>query len=177
MIKQLSTKTVYKNPWMTVREDQVEFSNGHQGIYGVVEKDHFALIVPFDGRHFHLVKQYRYSTGVDSIEFPQGKHEDATAMSPIDLANAELEEEIGLRTKKIEEIGFFYEAPGYSNQGFHLFLATDLYEGQAKPDMTESDLVHVTMTVEEFEQAIIKGEITDAPTISAYGLLKVKKVI
>jgi len=174
MIRQTSTKTVYKNPWMTVREDKVEFPNGHKGIYGVVEKDHFALIIPFDGTHFHLVEQYRYPTGEQSIEFPQGKHEDNPTINPIDLANAELEEEIGLVANEMNEIGFLFEAPGYSNQGFHIFFATDLSEGQKKPDVTETDLVHHKMTIEEFEQAVLSGKITDAPTISAYGLWKIK---
>lgn len=48
MIKQLSTKTVYENKWMKVREDNVEFSNGSRGIYGVVEKPDFAMVIPFD---------------------------------------------------------------------------------------------------------------------------------
>lgn len=177
MIKQLSTKSVYENLWMKVREDEVEFPNGHKGIYGVVEKDHFSLIVPFDGAFFHLVKQYRYPIGTYSVEFPQGKHESVSAINAIDLANEELEEEIGLKTKSIIQIGFFYEAPGFSNQGFHVFFATDLYQGEKKPDITESDLEHIKMTIEEFEQAIISGDITDAPTISAYGLLKAKKLI
>ncbi len=177
MIKQLTTKIVYKNPWMKVREDKVEFSNGHQGIYGVVEKDHFALIVPFDGTHFHLVKQFRYPTSSYSIEFPQGKHEADPSMNPVDLANAELKEELGLTAGAMTEIGFFHEAPGYSTQGFHLFLATDLKKGEIKPDITETDLIHIKMTILEFEQAILKGDITDAPTISAYGLLKASKII
>lgn len=177
MIKKLDTKIVYKNPWMTVREDTIAFSNGHKGIFGVVEKDHFALIIPFDGLHFHLVQQFRYATGEQSIEFPQGKHETSSAITPQDLANAELEEEIGLVASEMIEIGFLYEAPGYSTQGFHIFFATTLSSGQKNPDETEVDLIHCKMTAEEFEQAVLNGKITDAPTISAYGLLKMKKLV
>lgn len=157
---------------MKVREDKVEFSNGHKGIYGVVEKDHFALIIPFDGTHLHLVEQYRYPTGKQSIEFPQGKHEDTATINPVELANAELEEELGLVADEITEIGFLYEAPGYCNQGFHIFFATGLSQGKKNPDVTETDLKHHKMTIEEFEQAVLSGRITDAPTISAYGLWK-----
>lgn len=177
MTKQLSTKIVYQNPWMKVREDEVVFSNGHKGIYGVVEKDHFALIVPYDGHYFHLVKQYRYAIGEHSIEFPQGKHEDRLPIDLLDVASSELEEEIGLRARSLKKIGFFYEAAGYSNQGFHLFLATDLYKGTKKPDLTEADLLHIPMSLKEFEKSIISGSITDAPTISAYGLLKAKGIV
>jgi 8-oxo-dGTP pyrophosphatase MutT (NUDIX family) len=177
MIKQLATKIVYQNPWMKVREDTVEFANGHQGIYGVVEKDHFALIVPFDGTHLHLVKQFRYATGKYSLEFPQGKHEDGKTERPLELAQAELQEEIGARAGQISEIAFLYEAPGYSNQGFHLFFATDLTFGTTRRDLTEADLEHISMTIDEFEQAIVDGTITDAPTISAFTVVRLKKLL
>lgn len=176
MTKQLSSKTVYQNPWMVVREDEVEFPNGHRGIYGVVEKTDFALIIPFDGTHFHLVKQYRYPTEQDSIEFPQGKHESDRQMDPTDLAKAELQEETGLVAKKMEHLGFFHEAPGYSNQGFHIFLATKLTKGETHLDITETGLETLTLTPHEFERAVINGKITDSPTISAYGLWKIKNL-
>ncbi|MEO8580984.1 MAG: NUDIX hydrolase [Patescibacteria group bacterium] len=170
MIKQLSTKIVYENQWMRVREDTVEFPNEHQGIYGVVEKSDFALIIPFDGEHFYLVRQYRYPIQQFSLEFPQGKHEESVKIFPLDLAKAELKEETGLVTKNIKEIGFLHEAPGYANQGFHIFLATELSQQGQKLDLTEEGLVIVKLSVSEFEQMIRIGEITDAPTISAYTL-------
>ncbi|MCA9369878.1 NUDIX hydrolase [Candidatus Woesebacteria bacterium] len=177
MIKQLSSKTIYQNPWMKVREDQVLFANGHQGIYGVVEKDDFALIVPFDGTHLHLVRQYRYPIREYSLEFPQGKHEDNTRASPTQLATAELEEELGLKADSMHEIGFLREAAGYCNQGFHLFFATELNQGVTKPDATEAELEHIKMTPTEFEQAVCDGSIVDAPSVSAYGLVMMKGLL
>ena len=35
---------------MRLREDQILRSNGEKGIYGVVEKDDGAIILPIDGR-------------------------------------------------------------------------------------------------------------------------------
>lgn len=177
MIKQLSTKKVYKNPWMVVREDVVEFPNGHQGIYGIIDKPDFALVIPFDGLRFYLVKQYRYPISKTSIEFPQGKHKENSQMDPLELAKEELLEETGLVAEKIIEIGFLYEAPGYSNQGFHIFFATGLTQKETKLDVTETDLETLTMSPGEFEQAIDTGKITDASTVSAYGLLKIKKIL
>ena len=34
---------------MTLREDQIAYQNGDHGIYGVVDKPDFVLIIPFDG--------------------------------------------------------------------------------------------------------------------------------
>ncbi len=162
---------------MTVREDKVEFPNRHTGIYGVVDKSNFALIIPFDGTSLYLVKQYRYPIKEESIEFPQGKHEDDPSIDPLVLAKAELMEETGLVASDIKEIGFLHEAPGYSSQGFHIFLATHLVEGEKQPDVTEADLESLKVTIGEFEEMVKTGEITDAPTISAYGLLKIHKII
>lgn len=174
MIKQLTTKVVYQNPWMKVLEDEVEFQNGHKGIYGVVDKSDFALIIPFDGEKFHLVKQYRYPTKQESIEFPQGKHEDNPTEDPDLMARAELLEEIGFEANKLQSIGFLHEAPGYSNQGFFIYLATDLVQKETKLDLTEAGLERLELTPQEFSQAVENGHITDAPTISAYGLLVIK---
>jgi ADP-ribose pyrophosphatase len=177
MIKKLSSKIVYENPWMTVREDEVEFGNQHRGIYGVVDKSDFALIIPFDGVHLYLVKQYRYPIKESSLEFPQGKHEDDPNANPLDLARAELLEETGLVANIIKEIGFLHEAPGYSSQGFHIFIATDLIEGNNQPDITEDDLESIKVTIVEFEEMVKTGEILDAPTVSAFGLLKINRII
>ncbi len=177
MIKLLTSKTVYQNPWMSVREDEVEFQNGHKGTYGVVDKSDFALIIPFDGNNFFLVKQYRYPTQQKSTEFPQGKHENDTSISPLDLARAELKEETGLEAGKMEELGFLYEAPGYSSQGFHIFLASQLSQGAQCLDVTEDDLEILKVSISEFEKMVRSGQITDASTISAYGLLRALRVI
>lgn len=73
-IRQVSSRVVYRNPWMTVREDQVE-RDGQPGIYGVVEKHDSAVILPIDGDHIYLVEQFRYPIGRRSLELPQGSLE------------------------------------------------------------------------------------------------------
>lgn len=162
---------------MKVREDKVEFPNGHKGIYSVVEKSDFALIVPFDGKNFYLVKQYRYPTKRDSWEFPEGMHESSPDTDPLKLAKDELEEETGYKARTMVKIGFLHEAPGYSTQGFHIFLATDLTPGNQHLDEREDKIKVKQVTKNELGQMIIDGRITDTPTVAAYALLSVKKII
>ena len=64
-IRQLSSRVVYRNTWMTVREDEIERDNGARGIYGVVEKYDSAIILAIDGDQVYLVEQYRYPLGSD----------------------------------------------------------------------------------------------------------------
>src|SRR6266536_1922942 len=71
VIQQLATRTVYRNPWMTVREDQIRRPDGSQGVYGVIDKPDFALVIPADRGGFWLVEQYRYTVGGRFWEFPQ----------------------------------------------------------------------------------------------------------
>lgn len=177
MIKQLSTKIVYQNKWMTVKEDGVEFANGSQGIFGTVEKPDFALIVPLFENGFQLVKQYRYPVQQSFWEFPQGSYEEKPGIDPAELAKNELKEETGLVAGVLKKVGFLYEAYGYCNQGFHIFLAQDLLQLTAKREQSEQDMVSKRVTFAEFEQMVERGEITDAPTMSAYGLLRMKRVI
>ena len=56
----LSSRQVYANPWMTVREDAVRRDDGSDGIFGVIDKPTAAVVIPFDGERFHLVEQFRY---------------------------------------------------------------------------------------------------------------------
>jgi ADP-ribose pyrophosphatase len=60
-IETTSTRFVYENRWMRVREDTIRRRDGSTGICGVVEKSDFVVIVPVDDEgQVHLVEQYRY---------------------------------------------------------------------------------------------------------------------
>lgn len=178
-ITQLSSQTVYQNRWMRVREDKVEFPSGERGIYSVVDKPHFALIIPVNRatRQVILVQQFRYPVQEILWEFPQGSLENNLTATPEEIAAQELVEETGLRAKKMTRLGFLYEAYGFSSQGFHVFIAEDLQEVEKSPEKTEQFMDQRPFSIAEFEQLVEHGQIKDAPTVSAYGLLKIKKFI
>ena len=50
-IRTLSTREIYRNPWLRLREDAIERNNGAPGIYSVVDKQDCAIILPIDGDH------------------------------------------------------------------------------------------------------------------------------
>jgi 8-oxo-dGTP pyrophosphatase MutT (NUDIX family) len=173
MIKQLSSTKVYKNAWMQIDEDTVQFENGHQGIYGVVQKNDFALIIPYENNRFTMIQQYRYPIQKVSIEFPQGMHEENSHISPSELAKSELLEETGIVSKNMQVLGCLNLGPGYIKQNFHIFLATGLTYTQKHPEITESEIETITFTQKEIENKIISGEITDSPSVASYGLWKI----
>ena len=71
-ITTLSSREVYRNHWMRLREDEILRSNGQKGIYGVVEKDDAAIILPVDQGRVWLVEQFRYTIQERALELPQG---------------------------------------------------------------------------------------------------------
>ena len=71
-IKTLSSREVYRNAWLRLREDEVERSNGARGIYGVVDKDDCAIILPIQGETIYLIEQFRYTVQERCLELPQG---------------------------------------------------------------------------------------------------------
>lgn len=168
-IETLSSREVYRNHWMRVREDQILRSNGREGIYGVVDKDDSAIILPIDGDRVWLVEQYRYTIGERALELPQGGWE-CEVDNPEELARGELKEEIGLDAGRMVHLGSLWIAYGFTRQRQHVFLATDLRPTETDRDAEEHDLTVHSMTVAEFEQKMLDGTIRDNCTLSAWGL-------
>ncbi len=171
-IKRVDTKVVYKNRWMTVREDRVKRPNGDQGLFGVVEKPDFSLIIPFDGENFHLVEQYRYPVDGRFWEFPQGSWELDPDADPAQVAAGELAEETGLQAGSISKLGKLFQAYGYSNQAVHVFLATDLKMGDSAPEPEEHGLVSAAFSVAACDEMVTDGRIADLSTVGALHLFE-----
>jgi ADP-ribose pyrophosphatase len=171
-IRTLSSREVYRNPWLRVREDEIERSNGAKGIYGVIEKDDAAVILPIEGDTIYLVEQFRYTIGERALELPQGGWETAD-VDPEELARGELREETGLVAASMTYLGKIWIAYGFAKQKQYVFLATGLTPAETDPDPEEHDLIAKTASIAEFEQMLLDGTIQDACTLAAWGLYKV----
>lgn len=168
-IRTLGSREIYRNPWLRLREDQIERSNGTHGIYGVIEKDDCAVIVPIEGDTITLVEQFRYTIQQQSLELPQGGWE-AAEVDPEELARGELREETGLVASTMIHLGTMWIAYGFAKQKQHVFLATGLTQESRDLDPEEHDLVVRTVAVPEFQRMILDGTIQDSCTIAAWGL-------
>lgn len=169
-LRRIDSKTVYKNRWMTVREDRVRRPNGDDGLYGVVEKPDFSLVVPFDGEKFHLVQQYRYPVGGRYWEFPQGSKELEPDTTPEQVAAEELAEETGLKSGNIVKLGKLFQAYGYANQSVHVFLATDLTAGEPALEAEEAGLITQTFTRNQCDSMMMDGRMADLASVAALHL-------
>jgi ADP-ribose pyrophosphatase len=174
----LSTREVYRNPWLSLREDQILRSNGKQGIYSVVDKEDCAIIIPLElegeESRVWLVEQFRYTIQKRCLELPQGGWE-MGGVDPEELARGELKEELGLHATQMAYLGAMWIAYGYSNQKQHVFLATGLTSTETNPDPEEHDLVAHCVSIADFEKMMLDGTIQDCCTLSAWGLYQMWK--
>ena len=172
-----SSRIVYRNRWMTVREDEIRRRDGTAGIYGVVEKADFAVIIAIEDNATYLVEQYRYPVQGRYWEFPQGSWERSENIDPLILARAELREETGLVADEMVHVGHLFECYGCSTQGYDIYLAQGLIQHSAQRELTEQDMICRRFDLKEVERMILDGTIKDAATVAAFGLLRLRGFI
>jgi ADP-ribose pyrophosphatase len=175
-IRRIGSVVVYQNRWMRVREDGIARADGSQGIYGVVEKPDFALVAAIEEGSVYLVEQYRYPVGARHWELPQGAKEGG-GVEPLAVAHAELREETGLSARSMLLAGSFFQAYGYSTQRCYVFLATELSQGECERESEEQGMISRSFPIVEVERMIAAGEIADAATVAAFGILRLKGLI
>jgi 8-oxo-dGTP pyrophosphatase MutT (NUDIX family) len=161
----LSTREVYDNNWIKVREDDVIRPDGEHGIYGVVHYKHIAVgVLAVEVDSIYLVGQYRYVLDRYSWEIPEGGCSEAEDI--LSAAKRELEEETGLHAGKWELMGRAYLSNSVSDELAVWFLATELTQGERHPEGTEQ----INVRRVPFDDALrmaLAGEITDALSLLA----------
>jgi 8-oxo-dGDP phosphatase len=170
-IERVTSREVYRNDWMTVREDEVRRPDGSNGIYGVIDKPNYALIIACDGDRIRLVEQFRYPLGLRRWEFPQGTAPGRADLDPTELAHRELREETGLRAASMIPLGVVDVAAGMSSQRGRVFVATGITEGEHDREHTEQDMASRWFARSDVERMMRDGEITDAQSLAAWTLL------
>ncbi|MDH6244592.1 NUDIX hydrolase [Mycobacterium sp. OTB74] len=175
MIERIDSREVYRNSWLVVREDAIRRPDGSAGIYSVVDKPTYALVIAQQDDMIHLVEQYRYPLGLRRWEFPQGTAPgtlDGDQPPPLELAARELREETGLRAASMRLLGQLDVAAGMSSQRGWVFHATGITEGDHDREHEEQDMRSAWFTTAQFEDMVRTGEITDAQSIAAWMLLR-----
>jgi 8-oxo-dGTP pyrophosphatase MutT (NUDIX family) len=170
-VRTTSSREVYRNPWIRVREDAVEHADGSPGVYGVVEKPTAALVVAAERGGYWLVEQFRHPLGRRSWEFVQGTWPAGGGGTAEELARAELAEETGLRAGELRHLGRIDIAPGLTDQQTDVWLATDLTAGPTAREVTEADMRQGFVPEAELHAMVRDGRFTDAPSLAAYSLL------
>ena len=161
----VSHRRVYPGRVLSVDLDEIEEPGEIRATREVVRHPGSVVILAVDDEgRLVLVKQYRYPVDDVIWEIPAGRQDPGE--SPEEGARRELEEEVGATAAKVELLLSFYATPGYCDEVMHLFRATGLTKGAARPEDDE----HIEarwVTVAEARAMADRGEVKDAKTLLA----------
>jgi 8-oxo-dGTP pyrophosphatase MutT (NUDIX family) len=161
----LSSREVYNNHWIRLREDAVVRPDGEEGIYGVVHFKNVAIgILAVEDDFIYMVGQYRYTLEQYSWEIPEGGCPESEDF--LSAAKRELAEETGLRAEKWEKMGEAYLSNSVTDERAVWFAATGLTQGEHHPEGTEQLLVR-RVHLSQALRMTLTGEITDALSMLA----------
>ena len=167
----ITSDDIYNGRVVHLLLHRVRLPDGSESNREVVKHPGAVAIVALDDqRNVLLVRQFRLPAGQVLYEIPAGTLEDNE--DPEACAIRELQEETGYKPAKIENLGGFYTAPGYTTEFIHLFLANNLTESHLELDADE----FIEAERAPFAEALAmieRGEIVDGKTI--LGLLRVAR--
>jgi ADP-ribose pyrophosphatase len=156
---------VYQGRVFGVERVQVRLPNGRESVYDLVRHRGAVTIVPVDDMgNILFVRQYRLGAEKLLLELPAGVLE--VDEDPAFGAAREIREETGQAAGKLEPLGTFYMAPGYSSEYMHIFLARGLYLDPLEADADEF-LQVVAVPIEEAYRMAEHGEILDGKTLAS----------
>jgi ADP-ribose pyrophosphatase len=158
-----STRQVYQNPWLSLREDIVALPNGRTTIYGVLSCSECVGVLPFlDPSTVLMVKQYRYVAQRVTWEMPTGGMHPGESREA--AAQRELAEEIGYQAQKLTWLTTFHTSKSVVDETAHLFLGEQMVKVEFPPDETEFIEVR-PLPFMEVLQMVLRSEITDSMTV------------
>ncbi len=164
----LSSKVSFKGKVFSVTTDKVTEPGGVTSTRDVIRHNGSVVILAVDASQnpadptILLERQYRHAAGQFLLELPAGRIEPEEAA--LAAAKRELIEETGFRARRWSRLVRYYASPGFLAETMQVFLAEDIYPGEAQPEPDEKiDLLHFPLS--EILRKIKDGKIHDGKTI------------
>jgi ADP-ribose pyrophosphatase len=172
MFKLLKSEVMYHGRAFDVLREQVCLPDGNTINLDIVEHVGSVAIVPLDSEgRVWFVRQYRHAAREMLLELPAGTLEPGE--HPEEGARRELREEIGMAAGKLELLGDFYLAPGYSTERMYVYLATQLTSDPLPGDADEFLSVE-TIPANHVMEMLGRGEFKDAKSLAALALARAR---
>ena len=166
----IKSETILQGRAFKVRRDYLKTSSGNETRLEIIEHGGSVVLIPVDNEDNVLfVRQYRHATGQDMLELPAGTRDNEEPYE--ECAAREVREETGMEAGKLEKVGEFYLAPGYSTEFMAVFIATQLKHNPLDADDDEFLSVEKIPLQNALEMAQ-SGKIVDAKSLAAFFLAK-----
>ena len=160
-VERLGAETVYSGRLVEVRVERFRHVDGEEVTREIVRHRGAVGIVAHDEEHVWLVRQPRETVEAELLEIPAGRL-DVDGEGPLEAAQRELAEEVGLGAESWEPIVSFYTSAGFTDERVHLFHATRLHEASAESEENERIEI-VPWPLSRLDEAI--AECRDAKTL------------
>ena len=169
-VKRLKRELVYKGAILDIYKDTMELPDGNKAEWDFVShRMGAAAILPVmkDGR-IVMVRQYRNALDRYTLEIPAGKL-DEPGEPKVECAFRELEEETGYRVESPENLEYLMSLTttvAFCDEAIDIFVAHNLIPSHQHLD--EDEVINVVpCSLEELEDMVYTGKITDGKTIAA----------
>jgi ADP-ribose pyrophosphatase len=165
---QIASKRVYTGKIVSLDVDTVRFPDGTTGELEMIRHPGASAVLPFlsdpkgEDPQILLIRQFRYAANGYVYEIPAGRLEPGE--DPKDCARRELLEETGCHASSVQYLTTIFTTPGFTDEKIHLFMATGVTAGEAKPESDEFMELE-PRTLSQALRMIQAGEIQDGKTI------------
>jgi ADP-ribose pyrophosphatase len=177
MLTTTATRIAFENRHVRLREDAVRYPDGASGVYAFIERPRYAIVAAIEDGHVWMVEQWRHPLRRRSLELPMGVAPGGDATPIEEAARIELREETGLTAACMQYVCDLAPAPALLAQTGALYLATGLTKGPQALEHGEQDLLATRLPVDDVIARILSGEIADAVTVAAFGLLRLREIV
>ncbi len=170
--KLISSREVYKNPWMSLREDIV-IKDWKEWLFGVTTYWEGTAILALDNENnVYLVEEYKYALGREDINLPGGSTDPGEA--PLITAKRELHEELGIEARDWISLWHIHPLTTIVSQTEYLFLARGIsFVDKSADTWEETKLLKIPYT--QAIQMVMNSEITHGASVAA--ILKAQQYI
>src|SRR5688572_20598107 len=166
----IRSEVLLKGRAFTIRRDTMKTPDGRETKFDIVDHGGSVVLVPIDNEgNILFVRQYRHAAGEDLLELPAGTRDGDEPFE--ECAAREIREETGMQAGKLQKVGEFYLAPGYSSEFMVVFLATGLKDDPLDADDDEF-LQLEKIPLKKAIQMAEQGNIPDAKSLAALLLAK-----
>ncbi|MDD1730297.1 MAG: NUDIX hydrolase, partial [Methanospirillum sp.] len=112
---------IYKGRRLTIEKSLFLLPNGYQREAVVVRPSGAVVILPIEGQHCYLIRQWRFVINQYILEAPAGTME--AGEDPLETAHRELIEEAGFAAGELIPRGFIYTTPGFTDERIFIYEA------------------------------------------------------